>query len=227
MQRWTGWLLILWTLFVLYPNPAHLVRSIQRAWSPPADPEAVQYLAAALPNDPQLIEAAVTNTLVPYAVPWQTYGVPWYFPTVADVQARGAGDCQARAVVLASILQAKGIPTRFVGSFDHLWVEYPGKHATVAENAGVAIVAQSEAGAYQFQWPQLVDWRASWAIERAYFWDPMPTGRRGLLVLGWVILLLPPILRRFSWPGWRPRVLDHPPRPLRIRADAASQRRTR
>lgn len=90
--------------------------------------------------------------------------------------------------MLASLLEAKGIPATLVGSFDHLWVDYPGKHATAAENVVVAIAQQQADGTYRFRWPELVDWRRSWAIERAYFWDSMPASRVALLVVGWLII---------------------------------------
>ncbi len=188
MHRRTPWLAFLWTLFVLYPNPTALFVSIPQAWSPVIDPEAVQELAATLPDDPRAIEAAVNSSIVPYAVPWQTYGVPWYFPTTREVLAAGRGDCQGRAVVLASLLRVKGVPATLVGSFDHLWVDYPGKHANALENQAVAIAAQQPDGSYQMRWPQLMQWRESWAIERAYFLDAMPWGRRLLLVAGWLVL---------------------------------------
>jgi hypothetical protein len=200
--------LLLWTLIVLYPSPFMLYISAQRAWSPPIEPQAVRYLAATLPNDPRAIEAAVNTTLVPYAVPWQTYGVPWYFPSAAEVLEQGQGDCQARAVLLASILRSKGIPSRFVGSFDHLWVDYPGKHATALENAASALATQQADGSYHFNWPQLVDWQTSWEIERAYFWDMMPAWRCWLLLGGWLLIGL----WRDTWrkPGlaiwWRPGI---------------------
>jgi hypothetical protein len=89
------------SLIGLYPNPLMLYTSAQRAWSPPIDPQTVRHLAATLPDDPHLIEAAVNTTLVPYTVPWQTHGVPWYFPNAAEVLEQGQGDCQGRAVVLA------------------------------------------------------------------------------------------------------------------------------
>ena len=184
----SGWVLLLWTLLVLYPHPVLLIVSVQRAWSPVVDPGAVHDLAATLPDDPRAIEALVNTTLVPYAVPWQTYGVPWFFPTPQEVLARGAGDCQARAVVLASILRAKGIPATFTGSFDHLWVTYPGKQATPPEQSAVAIAAQQTDGTYRFTWPHVVDWKASWAIEKAYFWDAMPAWRFRLLLSGWLAI---------------------------------------
>ncbi len=182
------WLTLLWTLFVLYPNPARLVVSTVHAWNPVIDPDAVRDLAATLPDDPRLIEAAVNSTLVPYAVPWESYGVPWYFPTPAEVLALGQGDCQGRAVVLVSLLRAKGIDATLAGSFDHIWVEYPGKYATPQENAAIAIVAQQPSGEYQFRWPELIEWRASWEIERSYFWDAMPRGRWWLLLVGWMVI---------------------------------------
>jgi hypothetical protein len=188
--------LLLWTLIALYPTPSMLFVSAQRAWSPPIDPQAVQHLLATLPDDPRAIEAAVNTTLVPYAVPWETYGVPWYFPTATEVLTEGRGDCQARAVLLASILQAKGIQFRFIGSFDHLWVDYPGKHATALENTAVAVATQQDDGSYQFKWPQLLDWQKSWEIERAYFWDAMPAWRCWLLLIGWLVIGL----WRASWP---------------------------
>jgi len=92
--------------------------------------------------------------------------------------------------VLASILKAKGIPTRFVGSFDHLWVDYPGKHANAIENAATAVATQQADGRYQFKWPKLVEWQKSWEIERAYFWDMMPGWRLMVLLGGWVLLAL-------------------------------------
>jgi hypothetical protein len=188
MPRRALWLTFLWTLFVLYPNPTHLAVSIVQAWNPVIDPDAVRELAATLPDDPRLIEAAVNSSVVPYAVPWESYGVPWYFPTPAEVLARGQGDCQARAVVLASLLHAKGIDATLAGSFDHMWVEYPGKHATAQENTAVAIVAQQPSGEYDFRWPQLIQWRESWEIERSYFWDAMPSGRWWLLLTGWAAI---------------------------------------
>ncbi len=191
----TAALLLLWTLFVLYPNPAHLLRSFNRAWFPTIEAQAVSQLATTLPDDPQAIERAVNDALVQYAVPWKTYGLPWYFPTAAEALANGQGDCQAQAIVLASLLQAKGIPATLVGSFDHLWVEYPGKRTTAQENGEIAIVRQQADGTYRFRWPALTDWQTSWEIERAYFWDAMPVWRRFLLLGGGLIL----ICRKCVW----------------------------
>ena len=190
-------LLALWTLFVLYPDPRLLITSITRAWHPVLEPTAVHALAASLPDDPQAIETIVTTELIVYATPWETYGVPWYFPTPTAALARGEGDCQAQAVVLASILRAKGIPATLVGSFDHLWVDYPGKRPNQLENGQVAFVVQQPDSGYRLHWPRLFDWRQSWEIERSYFWDAMPSDRFHLLIGGWLLIGMRP------WRAWR------------------------
>lgn len=196
MPRRTTCLVLLWTLLVLYPNPARLAVSSVRAANPVIDPAAVRHLIPMLPEDPHAIEAVVNSELVRYAVPWQTHGVPWYFPTPSEALERGEGDCQARAVVFASILRAKGIPARLVGSFDHLWVDYPGKQENAMENTAIAIAAQQPDGSYTMRWPSLIEWRTSWQVERAYFWDTMPAVRLWLLLGGWVVIIL---LRGLSW----------------------------
>ena len=124
---------------LLYPDPGMLLRSIRNTARPQIQPEAVAGLARRLPDDPRAIEAYVLDRQVPYSYDWQSAGVPWYFPTTAEALRAGRGDCESRAVVLASILTAKGIPNELRLSFDHIWVDYPGKQANALENAGVAV----------------------------------------------------------------------------------------
>jgi hypothetical protein len=185
----TAGLLLLWTVLALYPNPLLLGRAAAQSWTPVIDADAVRDLAATLPDDPRLIEEAVLTRIVPYGVPWEVYGVPWYFPTPAEVLAAGRGDCQGRAVVLASLLQAKGIPFTLAASFDHIWVDYPGKNPTPIENARVAIAQKAPDAQYGFRLP--IDWdlRRSWEIEWEYFVAPAPGWRLLLLALGWVLIL--------------------------------------
>ncbi len=197
-KLWTTGLLLLWTLFVLYPNPLVLVRAVGQSWTPVIDAEAVRSLAATLPDDPALIERAVLTRIVPYSLPWQTYGVPWYFPTPAEVLAAGRGDCQGRAVVLASLLQAKGIPYTLDASFDHIWVDYADKRPTRIENPQVALAEKAPDGIYGFHWPAEWDLSTSWNVERAYFLDTAPGWRLALLLTGLVLIPLRDRLRRRS-----------------------------
>ena len=174
---------VVWILLVLYPNPVLLARSIPNAIDPKVDPAAVRAWAEELPDDPAYIERRVLDEYVPYAVPWQTHGVPWYFPTTGEVVARGAGDCQARMLVLASILEAKGMPYKIEASLDHIWVSYPGKEATAMENSSIALMNE-EGGSRTLRVPEAWDWRATYRIEKDYFWDNMPTGRKLILFAG-------------------------------------------
>jgi hypothetical protein len=202
-------LYLLWTLFALYPNPATLARAIPQAWAPRADPEAVRAWAARMPDDPARIEALVLDRYVPYAVPWQTHGVPWYFPTTREVVARGAGDCQARMLVLSSILEAKGIPHRLEASFDHIWVWYEGKRASDLENDAIALMVTDERGR-RLRLPERWDWRETLQLEKEYFWDPMP-GERKLLLFGGLAVL--PFRRRLARGVWLALCRLRPPLP--------------
>jgi len=147
---------------------------------------------------------------VQYAVPWQTLGVPWAIPTPGQTMATGLGDCQARAMVFASVLASKKIPFQLRASLDHMWVEFSGKRPNVLENdsktlwtrpppdAGMGIIvpngsisrAAQAVGVptmIQFRLPS-VDWAESWRIEREYFWDAAPLSRKSLLAVGMALI---------------------------------------
>ena len=189
-RRRLRWLLItaglglFWSIAVLYPNPLMLTNAIANTADMKIDPEAVRHWADELPDDPAYIESQVEGPLVRYEVPWETYGVPWYFPTTREVVQHGAGDCQARLVVFASILEAKGIPYEIRASIDHIWVEYEGKKANRIENAAIAVVEDG-----RIQLPQQWDWRDTWRVEKHYYWDTAPLLQRILLVTGLVLIL--------------------------------------
>jgi hypothetical protein len=179
-----------WFLVVLYPDPGVLVRSVRHLVDPPVRPEAVAALAARLPDDPAALERAVLGDVVPYASDWEASGVPWEFPDAAGVLRAGRGDCESRAVVLASLLAAKGLPYDVQMSFDHIWVDYPGKVPTASENPGRVLARRDGGGWAGLRWPADVDWRREWRAQVAIYWDPMPDGRRILLFggLAWILL---------------------------------------
>lgn len=177
-----------WVFFVLYPDPGLLQRSIHNFRHADVDAAAVVGLARRLPDKPRLIERAVLDTVVPYSYDWQTSGVPWYFPTTAEVLKAGRGDCESRALVLASILKAKGIPYRLRLSFDHIWVDYPGKQPNAWENDRVAM-GERRNGRFVLFWPQdFHPWQELQA-QLAIYWTPMPPLRKLLLLAG--LLLVP------------------------------------
>jgi hypothetical protein len=176
-------LVLSWTLAMLYPDVDVLGRSVRNTLRPRVEPQAVAALARNLPDDPRAIEAYVLERQVPYAYDWQSAGVPWYFPTASEALRAGRGDCESRALVLASILTAKGIPNELRMSLDHIWVDYPGKRANALENAGVQIAGRQD-GRFFLHWPADFDLRQEVADQVAIFWTPAPWGRVLLLVLG-------------------------------------------
>lgn len=192
------WLLVGWIVLALYPDPSLLIRSIDNIEHPDINAAAVRSLAATLPDNPQLIERAVLTRFVPYAYDWTVNGVPWYFPTTAEVLKWQRGDCESRAVLLASILKAKGIPYQLVMSFDHIWVQYPGKQANSLENANVALV-QWVNGHLVWHWPKDFNLGAEMGTQVAMYWTPMPGMRKALFFVGlMLVLLVNPVVSRRS-----------------------------
>ena len=183
--------------FVLYPDPLALVHSIEHIRHPAVDPAAVAPIARTLPNDPRLIEQAVLTRIVPYAYDWQTAGVPWYFPTTREAVAQGRGDCESRALVLASILAYKHIPYQLRMSFDHIWVDYPGHVNTPLENPGVQLAVR-EHGHYVFHWPRDFHLGAEVNAQVANYWTPMPLGRKLLLFGGLAAIALVNVIVRLG-----------------------------
>ena len=96
-----------WIGLCLYPDPRPLLASLARLGRPPIDAAAATALARDLPDDPVAIEAFVDG-YAPYQTAWALYGLPWYFPTVAQVVTDRGGDCQARAILTASIFRSQG-----------------------------------------------------------------------------------------------------------------------
>jgi Transglutaminase-like superfamily len=178
----------LWLLLVCYPNPWLFCRNFLRYARFPVDPAVARHVSFPVPREPAAIEQAVLRH-VRYEYDWQQYGVPWYVPTAAEVAASGRGDCESRAILLASLLAARGVPYRLRASLVHIWVEYPGKPANADENDAIALMRR-EGGRYHFQCPALLRWREDLAGQREALWDAMPPARRVLLLGGWAALLL-------------------------------------
>jgi len=182
-------LALAWTVVVLYPDPTVLVSSVRNLLAPRVGSATGAALAARLPDDPRVIERLVLDEVVPYAPDWEAAGVPWSFPTAAQALAARRGDCESRAVVLAGILEAKGIPYTLRMSFDHIWVDYPGKVPTASENEARTLTGKDQDGWSGLRWPEDLDLGRELRSQRAIYWDPMPGGRKALLFIGlaWVV----------------------------------------
>lgn len=181
--------LVVYTLLVAYdvrvwtvaPSAWHYVHL-------PVDPTILEMVPQPVPQTAREIEAYVKR-LVPWTADWQVYGLPWYFPTPREAVAARRGDCEAEAVVLASLLAARGLPYQFRASFSHLWVDYPGRAERRGERVAEAIW-QNVDGRYQAQWPALPELRANFLNQKELLWDHLALWRRVLLLLGWPAIII-------------------------------------
>ncbi len=183
----------LWTLLVLYPNPYRLILSAYRMVSPATNPVVMEKWLEISPSDPREIEEFVLER-IPYQYDWQTYGMPFYFPTVEEAMEKGTGDCKGRFVVLASLFEAKGIPYRQSFSFSHFWVDYEGKEDSSVEDTKNAFLLRTEEGT-KIQLPR-EDLRDSYRVLKEGFWDYMPTHRKFLFLLGFPLAIIGGFLNR-------------------------------
>jgi hypothetical protein len=198
-RRYFPLIFILWIVFVLYPNPLNLIISIQRVINFATDPAAVESMLSDLPSDPADIEKAVL-AMIPYRHDWELYGMPWYCPTVEQVLEKGKGDCKARALVLASVLEAKNVTYQVRSSPMHIWADYEGKNETSTENAQVEYYQYDpETGERRFQIPQ-IKLREAMDYFGDAFWVPMPDSRKALLVSGLSALIIARVIFRRKKP---------------------------
>ena len=177
-----------WGIVVLYRDPRKLAESFRRLRHPPVDVMAVAELAASLPDDYEAVQRYVSD-YVPHKPAWAVYGLPWYYPTVAEVLANKAGDCQARAILIASILEAKNMPYTMRYSFDHVWVDYPGKQVKTLEDPATSFVSDRGEG-WAGVMPKKLPLREIARARIAYHWTPMPLSQKALLVGGVVAVVL-------------------------------------
>jgi hypothetical protein len=194
-RRYFPLIFILWVIFVLYPNPLNFIISVQRLLNFDADPGAVEFMLNDFPSDPAAIEKAVLAR-IPYSHDWEVYSMPWYCPAIEEVLERGAGDCKSRALVLASVLEAKNIPYQINLSPTHVWVNYENKKETSNENEQVKFYQQDpETGERQFQIPHIGLSKVMDSFWRS-FWTPMPDGRKALLISGLLALIAARVILR-------------------------------
>jgi hypothetical protein len=153
-------------------------------------------LPVPLPREPHAIEALVLR-LVPWAQDSDVWGLPWYFPTPHEALAARRGDCEAQAVLTASLLAARGIPYQLRASFSHIWVDYPGRGEIPGESQAEAVMQQVD-GRYRFNWPRTPRLVAHLRTQKGLLWDGLAPWRKGLLLIGWPVMAvgLPRLRRR-------------------------------
>jgi hypothetical protein len=199
-----------WIGAVVYPDPRPFITSLARLRNPPVDAQAVAGVAAGLPRDYKTIEDFALQ-YVPYTPAWTVYGLPWYFPTVPEVLRDRAGDCQARAILAASIFEAKGMPYTLRYSFDHVWVDYPGKQYADMEDPATSFVADSGKG-WLAKLPGRIPLWSIIKVRVAYHWTPMPMMQKIMILMGALLIIgygerrLWRKLARGAWPRRDPFV---------------------
>ncbi len=180
-----------WVLLTLYPRPADLVRSVSRVFHPPVDAEfiaAYAHLFADL-DDPAALDRRVSE-LFPYRYDWAAHNRPWYFPSIDEAFLVMTGDCKTHLLVLASVLEYRGIPYSFSVSPTHVWVEYPGKSETGSENAQVSFLSADPDGELRsWRLPTGVDVKRSLDSFWTAFWRYMPPSKKLSLAVGYVMAL--------------------------------------
>jgi len=181
-------MLAIWTFVVCFPNPYIFVRNWVRYARFPIDPSVIEIIEDEIPDESEEIEKFVRK-LVKYEYDWQNYGVPDYVSTARQAVTRRRGDCEDRALVFASVLEAKGLPYDLKASLVHYWIDYPGKRASKYENEDVSYFGKVD-GKYKFKLPDFGQWRQYLISTRKGGWDSMPTSRKVIMVCGWALIIL-------------------------------------
>lgn len=180
-------ILSFWTFIVCYPNPFVFISSLIRYARFPIDPSVIELIEAEVPDEPAKIDNLVME-LVKYEYDWKNYSVPDYLSTARESVIRRRGDCEDRAIVLASLLAAKNISYTLKASLTHFWVDYPGKKPSRSENKNVAFVGKVD-GKYRLKLPDLSQWHRYFDAGKEGLWDAMPTFRKVLMISGWVLII--------------------------------------
>jgi len=181
-------MLLIWTFVICFPNPYIFIRNGIRYVRPPVDPSIIQLIEEEIPEEPVEMEKFVL-ALIQYKYDWENYGMPDYVATARQAVSKRRGDCEDRAIVLASLFEAKNMPYDLKASLVHYWIEYPGKKPNRGENEKVAFVGKVD-GKYKIKLPDLGQWRRYMRAGRKGLWDAMPNYRKVLMISGWALILL-------------------------------------
>jgi hypothetical protein len=186
--------LALWILLVLYPNPRLLAYSLHRLNNPPVMPLAVSDLAGQLKDYTPCEIKEFVYSEIPYRFDWEVYNMPWYFPTLEETLQNGSGDCKARYLLFASLLEELQIPYYKSISLTHIWVGYEGKPENDLENLEASLIIVDQEGKTRLSLPR-ADLKRSWRTFYQGFWEVMPGDKKLLVFAGF------PIIFGLSRPG--------------------------
>jgi len=173
-------LFFLLPFFSLYPNPAPLIISVHRVFCPPVDSYFVGHIAEKFTGmTPGEIEEHIE---IPYYYDWETYNLPWYFPTVEEAVAKGKGDCKTKMIIFSSVLEYHRLPYSISASLTHIWVDYEERKPRGNEGPELAMFSFGPGETPSIKTPQEIRGRASLKSFRRGFWDCMPIERKSLFL---------------------------------------------
>jgi hypothetical protein len=182
--------LAMWAILVLYPNPGRLAASVYRLKNPPVQPLAVSGIARELENSsPGEIRDFVYRT-IPYSFDWEVYNMPWYFPTLEEALQNESGDCKARYLLFASLMEELDIPYYKNISLTHIWVGYEGMPENALERREEILIKVDQNGKTSLNMPR-PDMKRSYNSFYSGFWEVMPGGKKLLIYAGFPVFFIP------------------------------------
>ncbi|HED23661.1 MAG TPA: hypothetical protein ENN91_00880 [Firmicutes bacterium] len=182
-----GVAIFFWILVVLYPNPCRLAASVYRLSNPPVSRTETAWLAEQLRDSAPEEVREIVYSILPYNFDWEVYHMPWYFPTLEEALQKGTGDCKARYILFASLLEELEIPYQKKISFTHIWAAYEGMPETLIENEREVLFTVDKKGHRTFNIPR-ADIKRSWHSFYRGFWEVMPIEKKILLMAGFPIV---------------------------------------
>lgn len=175
-------------ILVLFPSPFIISENYQRLQDPPIDPQSIENTTD-IPDKPQEIERWVENN-TKYQYDFKTYGSVWYIPKPGQTLEKGKGDCKARAILLASIFEKKGIDYELHVSMFHWWVSYEDNNGTWSEDRSTSLKKGDE-----WTMPDLGRTiEKMWSVKEEYYkmiWGSMPNLRQLFLLTSLAYIWIP------------------------------------
>ncbi len=147
----------------------------------------------ATPQDELAFVQSWVERQIKYRFDWYSYGNVDYWPTAAEVWEARREDCDGRAVLAASILQARGFTTaRLAVNLQHVWVVVEPNDPKLKSTQAVGLMSpagkegavKTPGGRMSVRLPDWQTLKQSLALS-AYF----PAWRQ-LLLVGWLLVML-------------------------------------
>ncbi len=180
-------------LFVLFTSPITAIKNINRIQNPPIRPEQIKK-PSKYPNNPEEVERQVKNEFE-YQYDYGTYGVVWYIPTPKEVIREGKGDCKSRSLLIASILEKKGIEYNLHISMFHWWVSYPEKNLSWYEDPESSV---KEGDKWQLPNVEKTLNKMIRVKDQYYemLWVQMPNWKKITLIIGLMMIWGPKLIKQ-------------------------------